>query len=145
MNLNPFKTIREIEAENKKLSEYCNNLFSAKVELQKLVASLREDLNRERIPEGDSTITFSIDKTFKVKTFTKVNPDIIKSLVRAQYIEPHQEEDTDAHHLAFVLLANEVSQQLLDEYQGELITDSPEKEEQEEDDNNENEHHHRSE
>ncbi len=68
-----------------------------------------------------SSIAFYIDKDFKVRVESKANRDMGNKLVEEGYLSDHQVEDPEAHHLAYLLIANEITDQMISQYQGEPI------------------------
>jgi len=65
-----------------------------------------------------SSITFYIDKNLNIRVESKANRDMANKLVEENYIGENQVEDPEAHHLAYVLIANEVTDQMVQQYQG---------------------------
>lgn len=67
------------------------------------------------IAEGNSSILFEIDNELNVSTKSRINKDIAGVLVDNQYLDSTQSEDNAAIHLVFILLANEVTDQIMQE------------------------------
>ncbi len=67
------------------------------------------------ISEGNSSILFEIDKELNVTTKSRINKDISSTLIDSNYLDSSQSEDDAAIHLVFILLANEVTEQIIEE------------------------------
>ena len=67
------------------------------------------------ISEGNSSILFEIDKELNVTTKSRVNKEIVPVLIDNKYLDSPQSEDESAIQLVFVLLANEVTEQIISE------------------------------
>lgn len=72
---------------------------------------------KEPKPEDDdrSSVTVFIDKNLRMQIKSKINKDIILKLVDEGYLLEGQMEDEGAIQLAFILLANEATDQILDQ------------------------------
>jgi len=71
--------------------------------------------NVKKVNEGHSSITFEIDPELFITVKSKVNSEIIETLIDSDYLRPEQSEDENAIHLAFVLIANETTEQIIEE------------------------------
>lgn len=99
--------LKRLKAENQKLQEKADHL--------------------EHVKKEDSAITISFDKELKVNVFTKINKDqIAPTLVDEGYIRGADMENEDAIHIAMILLANEATSQIVDQYAGQLVEDDEE-------------------
>lgn len=67
---------------------------------------------KEEILE-DSTLTFTIDKDLKVVMDSKINPEIVPELVKQGFINQVEAESEEILQLSFVVLANEVTEQII--------------------------------
>lgn len=65
--------------------------------------------------DGVSSITFEIDSDMNVVVKSKINKRMVLTLIDESYIKADQSEDEGAIQLSFVLIANEVTNQLIDE------------------------------
>lgn len=75
----------------------------------------------EKSEAEDSRITFYIDNKLMVRLDTKINRDITDVLVAEGYLGERDISNELAHHLAFLIMANELCEQLIDEYSGEPV------------------------
>lgn len=66
----------------------------------------------------NSTITFEIDKDLMVTIHSKINKNIVTSLIDKGYVKAVDAENEALIQVAFVLLANEISDQLLNDLTG---------------------------
>ena len=66
----------------------------------------------------NSTITFEIDKELKVVIHSKINKDIVTSLIDKGYMNAADAENEPLIQVAFVLLASDVAEQILSEVSG---------------------------
>lgn len=62
-----------------------------------------------------SSITFKIDNDLNVTTHTKISTDIIPTLIDNDYLKSTDSEDQALIQLVFILLANEVTEQIIEE------------------------------
>ena len=67
------------------------------------------------VENTNSTITFEIDKELNVTVHTRINKDIILPLLDQNYINANGAEDEGSIQVAFVLIANEITEQLIEE------------------------------
>src|SRR4030066_706829 len=72
----------------------------------------------------NSTITFEIDKDLMVTIHSKINKNIVTSLIDKGYVKAVDAENEALIQVAFVLLANEISDQLLNYLTG-LANETP--------------------
>lgn len=75
----------------------------------------REEVRQENEKNGNSKLTFEFTPELGVKTHSKINADILTKLVEEQYINADQTEDKFAIQLAFILLTNEATEQMITE------------------------------
>lgn len=62
-----------------------------------------------------SSVTIFIDKDLKMQIKSKINTEIVQKLVDEGYLLEGQIEDEGAIQLAFILLANEVTDQIIEQ------------------------------
>lgn len=74
-----------------------------------------ETLRLTQEHEEHSTITLIIDNDLNVKTVTKINPEVVETLLEKDYLPHNLANDKDAIQFAFVLIANEVTDQIIEE------------------------------
>ena len=72
----------------------------------------------KRTSKENSTITFEIDKDLAVTIHSRINSTIVTSLIDKGYIKASDVDNEAAIQVAFVLLANEISDQLLNDLTG---------------------------
>ena len=66
--------------------------------------------------DNKSRIVFEIDDDLKnIITKTTINKNVVRKLIELGYIGPKFSEDEMAIQLAFVLIANEVSEQIIED------------------------------
>lgn len=87
-------------------------------ELQKQVEDLNKELEHTKSvciphPENKSIITFVVSEDLSVKPVTKVHENMVEILVNEDYILESQVEDKNAIDLAFIVIANEVTDQII--------------------------------
>jgi hypothetical protein len=70
---------------------------------------------KEKVIDERSQLIFFIDKDLRIQIKSKINTDIAQKLVDEGYILEGQIEDESAIQLAFILLANEATDQILDQ------------------------------
>jgi hypothetical protein len=68
----------------------------------------------KKVKDENSTITFEIDEDLKVIVHTRINPKIALTLIDREYLTPKDADDQGAVQLAFVLIANEVTEQIIE-------------------------------
>jgi ribosomal protein S8 len=66
------------------------------------------------IEEGSSTLTFEIDPELKITVSSKINPDIVETLIDKGYIKSEFSEDEPTIQFAFILIANEATEQIIE-------------------------------
>lgn len=102
----------------------CNN--EREVETKKLLL-LRERLDEVEakfeavtapgghlIEDGTSSITFEINNDLEIKVTSKINKEITETLIDKAYIKPEHSEDEATIQLAFILIANEATEQIIE-------------------------------
>ena len=101
------------------LEHSINAIDKERVELGLEIAKLKEELEAVTaaggisIKEGNSTVTFEFDKELNITVKSRINEDIIAVLIDKKYIEPEHATDESAIQFAFILLANEASEQII--------------------------------
>lgn len=74
----------------------------------------------EPTDDETSSITFFVDENLNISVRTKANQERVSQILADNdYIGPEQMNDEFAIHLAFVLMANEVTAQIISEYAGD--------------------------
>ncbi len=73
---------------------------------------------RKKRDAESSSIVFYFDKELTVSMETDVNPLVIDKLVAEGYIAERDISNEDAIHLAFVLIASEVTESIIGQYEG---------------------------
>lgn len=63
----------------------------------------------------NSSITFEIDDKLNVVTHARINKKIVDTLINHGYLPAKSAEDETAIQLAFVLIANDVTNQIIDQ------------------------------
>jgi len=87
----------------------------------KEMVELKDEIDRMKasgaipVEEGNSSILFEIDKDLKITTKSRINKDIISTLIDSKYIDSAQSEDEAVIQLVFILLVNEVTEQIMEE------------------------------
>ena len=81
--------------------------------LEKEIESYKED-HFKTINEGNSCIIFDIDSELKTTVKSRINDEISMSLIDEGYITSEQSHDESAIQLAFILITNEVTEQIID-------------------------------
>lgn len=66
-----------------------------------------------RKTKENSSISFEIDSELKVTVHCRINPSTVDLLIEKGYLDKSQKEDTAAIKLALILMANEVSDQII--------------------------------
>jgi len=69
----------------------------------------------KEIENRNSTISFEIDGELNVTIHTRINSDITLTLIDNNYLGTKEAEDEAAIQLAFILIANEATEQLIEE------------------------------
>lgn len=64
--------------------------------------------------EGSSSVTFEINNDLEIKVKSKISKDIIETLIDKAYITPEFSEDEATIQLAFILIANEATEQIIE-------------------------------
>ena len=83
------------------------------------IAKLNEELKAVTaaggvsVKEGNSTVTFEFDKELNITVKSRINEDIIPVLIDKKYIEAEHSADESTIQFAFILLANESSEQII--------------------------------
>jgi hypothetical protein len=109
---------------NKKKVE---ELQSQLKKLQQDNADLLKDLDNIKLSnDKDSSIIFVIDENLKVTTTTSINKAIRSKLVDYNYVDIQDMNNDKAIHLAFIMIANEATSQIMDDFVGEPIKEDDE-------------------
>lgn len=66
------------------------------------------------VEEGNSSVVFEIDGELNVTVKSRINKDITNVLIDHNYITSAQSEDESAINFAFVLIANEATEQVIE-------------------------------
>jgi len=66
-----------------------------------------------------SSITFEFDNDLNVTTHTRINSDIILTLIDNGYMKSTESEDQAMVNLVFILMANEVTEQIIQKTNGQ--------------------------
>jgi len=66
------------------------------------------------IKEGNSSVIFEFDNDLKIVVKSRINEDIIPKLVDEKYITAASASDEATIQFAFILLANEATEQIID-------------------------------
>lgn len=112
-----------------------NGLKSDNAELEARVKDLIADLSAiQRTEKESSSISFYIDKELKVLPKTKINDEIIPALIDENYINQGVSDNEIVLHLAMLLIANEVSEQIIEEFEDKNPGTIPDRTNQEESD-----------
>lgn len=82
-----------------------------------LTANIAEKKSRA----DSSTFTFYFDKDLVTSMETDVNPNVVDKLVAEGYLAERDISNEDAIHLAFVLIANEVTESIIEQYEGRMV------------------------
>jgi ABC-type uncharacterized transport system involved in gliding motility auxiliary subunit len=61
-----------------------------------------------------SSITFKFDNDLNVTTHTRINSEIIMTLIDNDYLKSVDSEDKAVINLIFILMANEVTEQIIE-------------------------------
>lgn len=120
MNLRPYKRIRELEEHVQSLQDQFNAQLKLYEELENDYNELYEQLQETpKVETTDETscITYYVDHDLNVKPETKINPDIQNTLLNNDFIQDNQLDDQTALHIAMILISNEVSTQLIRNYE----------------------------
>jgi hypothetical protein len=105
------KTFRAMVFESEAIHEQLDNEIEL---LQEELKTLKSS-GITPISEGNSSILFEIDNDLNIKTKSRINKDIVNSLIDNEYLTSAQSEDDAVIQLVFVLLANEATEQIIDE------------------------------
>lgn len=116
-----IKRLRNLEKEEKRLRELQEELETREKELAGREEYVNDRFNKiAKIDEGDSSVTFSFGTELEggVGVETRINEDIVTALIDQGVLSPESAEDERAIQLAFILLADEVAEQILMEAAG---------------------------
>lgn len=99
--------VEDHERMKKELTEKLSNLEKDLEEIKSAGPKLTED--------GKSYITFEFDNELNVVTKSQINKDVVNTLIDSGYILSEHSEDVAMIQLAFILIANEVTEQIIEE------------------------------
>ena len=111
----PWTKIKELREENNKLKQLNNELSD---QVNNLSEELQEKQSDVKTTEDTSSISFFIDEDLNVKPKTFINMQQLETpLLNNDYIQQSQVEDDYAYHLALILIASEVTSQIISNYE----------------------------
>lgn len=98
------------------LDDECNRRTSLLTEIEELKTKIKslESAGAASIDEGNSSVIFEFDKNLKVLVKSRINSDITMKLIDEKYITPEFAEDEATIQFAFILLANEATEQIIE-------------------------------
>lgn len=115
----------------KKLEAALERTESLKAELAaryKAIADLKVELDaltqtKDKNAE-DSSVTFYIDKDLVVRMETSVNKSVVDKLVAEGYVSERDISNEEVIHLAFLVMANEVTENIIGQYEGNTVEET---------------------
>lgn len=109
-----------------RLTRLMNYVFGIKPEIEEqpiitFTLENSENLLIEKVEPEDtsenetkhSSILFEFDENLKVKVHSSVNEEIIPELIKHEYFTEEQSKDENVIQYCFVLMANEVTEQII--------------------------------
>lgn len=121
------KEIRELNAE---LVDVREQLLRAEAKIEKykhdIEEFLKDRIQLQKDEKDSSSIIFYISDNLEVSTVTKVSKGLTKAMVKAKRIDSNAKDDPTANHIALMTIAADVSNQILEEYEGELVDEDGE-------------------
>ncbi len=84
--------------------------------LEKFFSLFRKNKSTVKIDktkDSMSSITFEFDEDLNVTTHTRINSKIIIPLINSGYLQSVDSEDQALINLVFILMANEVTEQII--------------------------------
>lgn len=121
------KEIRELNAE---LVDVREQLLRAEAKIEKykhdIEEFLKDRVQLQKDEKDSSSIIFYISDNLEVSTVTKVSKGLTKAMVKAKRIDSNAKDDPTANHIALMTIAADVSNQILEEYEGELVDEDGE-------------------
>lgn len=116
MNLRPYKKIQQLEEEIARLQKENDELKTINDELKSENDEIQEYRYIEQTSD-DSRIVFIVDTNLNVKTKTYINEEIKTPLLNNDFITENQFDDDMAHHLAMILISNDVTSQIISNFE----------------------------
>jgi len=121
------KLYKEITDKNKYLLgdretlEYAiDTIDIERVELGKTITSLQEEVKSLKgsgtasIKDGNSSVIFEIDNELSITVKSRINEEIIAKLIDEKYINAEHAADENTIQFAFILIANEATEQIIE-------------------------------
>ena len=121
------KIYKLIECKNKylledrtKLEQANQTLNHERVELGIEIANLSKEIEvlkssgAASIADGNSSVIFEFDKELAITVKSRINSDIIMKLIDEKYITAEFSEDEASIQFAFILMANEATEQIIE-------------------------------
>ena len=111
------KTYKNLKLKKDDQMEYDKQLV---LSLKKQITYLTKEIEILKSPgprvidEGKSSVIFEIDNELNIVTKSEINKDVINTLIDNGYIKSEHSEDFAMIQLAFILIANEVTEQIIE-------------------------------
>lgn len=100
------------------LEEAANTLNRERVTLGNELATARKEIDKlkaagGRMVDENSSVLFEFDNELAVTVKSRINSDIVMKLIDQEYITTEFAEDEASIQFAFILMANEASEQII--------------------------------
>lgn len=120
-DLETYPTLRDVASyfsiSTQKVSQTANRYRKAGEEIINRRTKEHNAAGAETTDEDHSQIIFTLDEDLNVSVKTKVNMDKMRQVLMDNgYINHEDTEDETIYHLAFILIVNETTTQLISEY-----------------------------
>lgn len=105
----------------KRLCKINESNYKEKKELEEKVKELTKQIESFNevgpytVEEGNSSILFEINEDLEIKIKSRINEDITNTLIDKGYLAADQSANPEILQLAFVLLVNEASEQIIEQ------------------------------
>ncbi|MDH5766618.1 MAG: hypothetical protein OEZ38_11440 [Gammaproteobacteria bacterium] len=108
------KTYKKLEKQHKEQSKKLVDLESINNEQSDKIKDLLSP-GGYITEDGKSRLVFEFDEELNVTTKSIINKDVVPALVDNNYISPDSTEDEIILQLAFIVIANEVTEQIIED------------------------------
>jgi len=107
---NKYKYLLE---DRDRLEHSIKAIDNERIELGKVITQL-QSAGASSIKEGNSSVIFEFDEELAVTVKSRINDKIVMKLIDKKYITPEFAEDEASIQFAFILMANEATEQIIE-------------------------------